>query len=363
MKILVRAPNWIGDQILAYPFYSHLRKTYPHAHITVACVGWVKDIQFLGFIDQVIPLDKPLADDFYSKFTAVRSSAKRLRDSGPWDLGFTLPNSFGSALFLKLAGCKKRVGYDTESRSLLLSDRMAWQRGETLHRAQAYLELLGPEFRDVAAVDYWGVPPETELDSYEPGSERRFDWATHWPTSERIEPPNEPFWVLAPGATADSRRWATSSFATLARTIATRTGMPGLILGGPKESPLAAELVEDRTLKLKDYVGVVGIPGLAKILEKAQFVVCNESGFAHLSALCGAFTQVVCGAADPKRTRPLGPGRVQVTVNPIACWPCEKNTCELEPAANKLSCLRGIQPETIQGEITRGLRLEQSRHT
>lgn len=45
-KILVRAPNWIGDQILAYPFFHHLRAGYPGAQITAVCQPWVASVQF-----------------------------------------------------------------------------------------------------------------------------------------------------------------------------------------------------------------------------------------------------------------------------------------------------------------------------
>ena len=54
--ILVRAPNWIGDQVLAFPFFHHLRKAYPKAHIAAVCVPWVENVQFKTLVDEVIVL-------------------------------------------------------------------------------------------------------------------------------------------------------------------------------------------------------------------------------------------------------------------------------------------------------------------
>jgi hypothetical protein len=46
-----------------------------------------------------------------------------------------------------------------------------------------------------------------------------------------------------------------------------------------------------------------------------------------------------------------------VAVNPVECWPCERNTCA-QPLERKLQCLKGIRPSAVWEEIERGLKLE-----
>ena len=73
-KILVRSPNWIGDQVLAYPFFYWLRRTYPHARITAACVSWVKSVQFMDCVDEVLVLPRAKGKGFLSRVSARTSS-------------------------------------------------------------------------------------------------------------------------------------------------------------------------------------------------------------------------------------------------------------------------------------------------
>lgn len=361
MKILVRAPNWIGDQVLAYPFFHFLRRRHPSARIAVVCVPWVRDLQFMNLVDEVIVLDPPLAHErtIWKRFRALEKAALAIRERGPWDLGISLPNSFGAAWLLWRAGVPRRRGYVQEGRGLLLNEPIR-ERGASLvrHRAQAYADLVtenglnSPEVRG-----FWGTPPENDLDPWIEGELERFPAEKAWPAAVALEPPAEDYWVLAPGATAESRRWSEDQFAALARRVASDTGLSCVIVGGPKEAPLASRLSdrlrEDRQVRIRDWTARGSVTALHRIFAGAKFTVTNESGLAHVASLCGSSVQIVCGAADPRRTKPIGPGRVQVTVNAVDCWPCEKNSCSQE-GGRYLQCLKGISDAAVWDEISKG---------
>ena len=149
----------------------------------------------------------------------------------------------------------------------------------------------------------------------------------------------------------------------LAELILEETGWTGILIGGPAEAEAAEYLkheVSDQKFKgkLLDWTGRGTVASYGKIFQSAKFSVCNDSGLAHIAAICGSPVQVIWGAGDLKRTEPIGPGKVQVTLNPVDCWPCEKNDCELgirEPS-RKLECLRGIYADSVWREIKTGLR-------
>jgi ADP-heptose:LPS heptosyltransferase len=203
--------------------------------------------------------------------------------------------------------------------------------------------------------EFWGVPPQNELDPGVQGIVDRFDAQAAWPAAEPVEPPAEPYWVLAPGSQAESRRWPAESFARLARLILSERGWRGVIVGGPAEAPLARQLTEDRSIGLIDLTAQGTVADNWRIFARAKFTVSNDSGLAHVAALLGSPVQVVWGAGDPKRTEPLGPGRVRVLFNPLDCWPCERNSCQL-PEGRKIECLRGIQPDAVWKEVLDGIR-------
>jgi heptosyltransferase-2 len=355
-NILVRSPNWIGDQILAYPFFHYLRAAYPRARIGVACVPWVEALQFRNLVDEVIPLEKCEEPGLMPRLKNLEDSARVIRERGPWDMGIILPNSFSSAWMFFRAGVGNRRGYAVDSRGFLLNERIHWPTQTIEHRAQAYVNLLPEEARPHRPVsDFWGIPAENELDDDVPGEVDRFYGEKAWPDANPIEPPQGKYWVLAPGSQAESRRWPIEKFTELAQEIARTKGWTGVIVGGLAEARLAESLCEDPELKLIDMTAQGPVPCLWRIFAGAQFSVCNDSGLAHVAALCGSPVQIVWGAGDPKRTRPMGPRKVQMMFHPTECWPCERNTCRLPPG-RQFECLRGIQPEAVWKEIQSGIR-------
>jgi heptosyltransferase II len=366
-SILVRSPNWLGDQILTYPFFHFLRRAYPRAKITVACVGWVASLQFHNLIDDVILLEKPAVPGFLAKLRAIHASADLIKKKGPFDLGIILPNSFSAAWMFYRAGVKRVIGYATDARGFLLDQALPWDPTKIGHRAEAYVGLLPTEAqhpRKFVVKEFWGIPPEIGNEDLDPGvpSVIRFEPEKAWPgaiaeiKSYRYPIPEAgPFWVLAPGATAESRRWPIENFANLARHIAKDTGWPGVIVGGVAEAPLAEKLASDPELNLKDFTAQGSVASLWPLFKNAKFTIANDSGLAHVAALCGSPVQIIWGAGDPKRTEPLGPGRVRVMFNPVDCWPCERNSCNQVPAA-KLACIRGIQSAEVWEEMKRGFK-------
>ena len=334
-RILVRAPNWIGDQVMAYAFYSQLRKDHPQAWIGVVCTEWVKDIQFRGYVDEVFILPKFKKKSLWNSYQSIRRIAAELRDKGPWDLGYLLPNSFGSAFLFYLAKVKAIRGYQTDLRGYFLTEKVKWNPDPMIHRADTYFNLVlsgGSEFD--SAKEYF----------------TKFDPFKQWPEVIPQEIPRERYVVIAPGATADSRRWSAQNFSDLIKNIEIKYGYKSVIVGGTAEKSIAEEFIQ-KNIPILDYTGKGSVSSLWKLFQNSQFVICNESGLAHVASLCGAKVFIVCGAADPKRTKPVGPGSVKVITNSsVDCWPCEKNVCQFQDQRMN-QCHEGILPSRVMTEI------------
>lgn len=377
MRILVRSPNWIGDQVMAFPFFHYLRQAYPRAHIGVACVPWVESIQFRGYIDEVITLTKPMGSGLGAKLSALEASARSIRASGDWDLGITLPDSFSSAWLLFRGGARRRRGRATDGRSLLLTDREPEDSARDCHRAEAYLRLLPRDASGstVPATEFWGVRPERperadalgftdasaealqgvlrdeqeQAEQIEPVVPR-FDWKKHWPDTDPVEVPEGAYWVLAPGSAAESRRWSLQSFQRLVERVYAETGLKAMIVGGPSEAGLGLELKDALGRKVEDLIAMGTVSSYAPLFAGARFTVANDSGLAHVASLCGSPVQIVWGAGDPKVTQPIGPGKAKLIFNPVDCWPCVRNVCT-QPAGNRLACLHGIEADAVWEEL------------
>ncbi len=289
----------------------------------------------------------------WAKARAMEAQIKLLRAQGPWDLGICLPNSFAAAWLLARAHVRWRRGYSTDGRGWLLQDRLRWETWGTRHRAEAYVRLLPEPIRPHRlAQDFWEAPDCNRSGSDTPSKTKQFDAGRAWPVKTLIAPPTYDYWVLAPGSMAASRRWPIERFAALARHIAHATGLSGLVVGGTDEAAVAHQLCQDPALSLVDCTARGAVAAYWQIFRQAHFTVSNDSGLAHVAALCGSPVYIVWGAGDPSKTQPLGPGPVRILHHAVDCWPCEKNVCH-QPPKHTIACLRGIQPAAVWKEIQR----------
>lgn len=362
-SILVRSPDSIGDQILAYPFFHYLREIYPSARITVICAPWVQSVQFRNLVDDVLTLVWPRSASFFDRWDAIEKSARMLRQAGPWDLGVLLPHSFSSALLFFRAGVKVRRGYAGDLRGILLNSALPWDPNLKIHRAESYVRLLkglGPtgeeSYLNRPIFEFWGTSIRgrtQELDLDIPRVVSRFEIERAWSNVETLDPPSGPYWVLAPGSRAESRRWPLERFASFAKEVAGEKGWKGIIVGGAGEMEMAQRLTADPSLNLMDWTGRGSPASFSALFRKAMFTLCNDSAYAHVAALCGSPVEVIWGAGGVSESQPLGPGRVQIRLNPVECWPCRKNQC-IQVPERKLECLKGIPADDVWSEVKVG---------
>lgn len=340
-RILVRAPNWIGDQVMAYPFFVRLREMYPNAHITVVCVPWVEGIQFQGLVNEVIKLPTGKGSAL-EKFTRMDVAARMLREQGGFDLAYLLPPSFSSAWFAWRAGAKRRVGVSADGRRFLLTEKRDPRLNEGRHRTESYLALLDPTYR-FDREQFW--------------EKNKFDPLVQFATKPLIEGENSAYFVLAPGSNAESRRWSEDQFFAVASKVARDLNLSVMLVGGQLERATGERLehhFKGEGIAVQNRIGQGGLPDLVPILKAAKFFVGNDSGLSHLASLLGVKTYVVWGAGNPAHTAPVGSGAVKLFFEPIDCWPCEKNQCRFEgkEPSRAYQCLRAIDSERVTGEIT-----------
>ena len=179
-KIVVRGPNWIGDQVMALPFYRALRASYPTAHLTLLCPPSVASVPLDTSFDDTIRIERALRRTVRGVWLLSRQLAART-----FDLSISLPASVGSALPFFLAGIPNRVGFDSDGSGVLLTESLRWPRPDRIsareHKSRLYLDLLS--FLRGRLVNFLPLPP------VEPFSNRE----------DQI--------IIAPGASISLRVW------------------------------------------------------------------------------------------------------------------------------------------------------------
>ena len=232
-SILVRSTNWVGDAILTTPVYRTLRQNHPKARIVVVARPWVA-----GVLEGNPNIDTLMVDDGkgFSNTRKVAKKARAANDGDPFDLGLSLPNSFGAALLLKLAGARRRVGFDLQLRRLLLTDPITvppWLLRE--HQVEYYLYLL----RDICD-NFTGV---RELDFIL--TEENRSAASGFLSAEKVTfEQTEPIIGIAPGAAfGTAKRWPAERYAALVAKLTSETGAHCLLIGSKTEAEAAAGIM------------------------------------------------------------------------------------------------------------------------
>ncbi|MBL0350867.1 MAG: lipopolysaccharide heptosyltransferase II [Elusimicrobia bacterium] len=316
-RVLVRAPNWLGDAVMCGPFLKGLlARGRPVDVLARPAVAGL----FEGFpgLSEVLIL-KP--DE------TLRSAARRLAGRG-YAAAYALPPSFSAAALHFLARIPERVGHATDFRSFLLT--RAVRPDERFHYTRRYLQLLGDSAKEPGPGDFY-VPTadDSTMDA--------------WVGARGIDARR--LLILAPGSRAPARRWDPERFAA----VADRAGSDWsavLLLGAAEDRPVADAVAREAERPLVNLCGETPVPLAAALLRRAAALVTNESGMMHLGWAGGTPTVVVAGPSEPQATSPFGPRVRVIQHREIPCVPCVRNVCGRRGEETNL-CLRAVGAEEV----------------
>ena len=116
-----------------------------------------------------------------------------------------------------------------------------------------------------------------------------------------------------PGMTLESKRYPPAQLAALLDHVAEARKASLILLGGPDDSALVAEVAAKLKRPAVSWVGELSFAEIAALAAGALGYIGNDSGFTHLAAAAGAPTVMIMGPTDPARYAPFTP-------NHLALW-------------------------------------------
>ena len=140
-KIVVRATNWVGDTVMMLPALAAIRKTFPHAQITILANRWVMPLLANHpAVDRIMVIDK--GKGFLSACRELVHIISQLR-SERFDLAVLFQNAFEAAFLTSMGGVGFRVGYNTDGRGFFLTHKVLRDRDIlSVHQIEYYLNFL-----------------------------------------------------------------------------------------------------------------------------------------------------------------------------------------------------------------------------
>ena len=326
--ILVVAPSWIGDTLMAQSLLTLLAQR--GASIDVLAPDWTAPL-----LSRMPELRRVISSPFrHGDFAlaARRRLGHALKDEG-YGEAIVLPNSWKSALVPFFAGIPKRTGYKGEARYGLLNNRHTLDKAAFPQLVARYAQLS--QHVAAAPLAQWPQPRLTST----PEQQAACREALGLP--QGVQP-----YIFCPGAEyGPAKRWPARHFAALARELAT-AGTPIWIIGSAKDAPIGAEIEQASGGAATNLCGRSSLENAIDLIAGARAIVSNDSGLMHVAAALDRPLTALYGSSSPTYTPPLSP-RAKIVSLHLACSPCFKRECPL----GHLDCLEKLAPETVRATL------------
>jgi len=240
----------------------------------------------LKFVSKTYEIDK--------KKYSLKALSQELRNEG-YDLVLSPHQFLRSAILAKSTGAHLSIGFKTWWNTPFFSERfkrpMQWP--DAL-RQLSLLQKLDPQM--YLQISQW----TSEVDTLR---KTPLDIPEKWSLKTSLPPVSEGLlpllpetkWnvFLAPGSQWNTKRWTISGFAEVGRYYSD-LGFGVYILGNKNEEDLCRQL----SLQIPLAVNICGktkIEDLPYWMEKAQMLICNDSGLMHMAAIVGLPTVSIFG--------------------------------------------------------------------
>ncbi len=333
-RVVVRAPNWLGDTVLALPAMAALRMHFASASLTVAAPAAVAALfrEDTGVRPDAVLVLPP----------SPRDAVVALRE-GAFDLGILLPNSFRSAWALRRAGIPQRWGIARSARGWLLTRRSV--------RAAS-----GPHHSDYyrGVVRGLGIPCDDRAPALVASTGSLAAAATLLSRAGVL--PDAPLVGVAPGAAyGQAKQWPPERMAAVMAQLVRGHGVTCVVVGAAHDRPslraieswLRSHAPETQS-RVLDLVGRTDLGSLVGVASRCRVFVSNDSGAMHVAAALGRPVIAIFGPTDERATRPLGHSTV-LTAD-VFCRPCHLRDCPIDHR-----CMKRIDVETVVAAVSQHL--------
>lgn len=330
-KILLIAPAWVGDFVMANSLMRILQNQETDCVIDVVAPAWTAPLGMrMPEVNELLILN--IGHGVLGLATRWKLGYK-LRDRH-YQQAFILPNSFKSALVPFIAHTALRTGYLGEMRWGLINDVRRITSGRTIDQfvalgltAHAPLPEIFPLPRLIANIENAHVILNKLA----------------------INPTAKPILALCPGAEYGSaKRWPPKYFAEVARYFGEH-GWQVWLFGSERDATITKEIkqVIDKNY-LYDFAGRLSLAESVDVLALSNVVVSNDSGLMHVAAALDLPVIALFGSSDPYHTPPLSK-KALILYQKLPCSPCFKRDCP----HRHLNCLNDLTPLDVINAILR----------
>ena len=327
-KILVVAPSWVGDAVLAQPLFRRLHQRFPGLALDVLAPPWVAAVfERMAEVNEI--LLSPFRHgglDIAQRWKFGRSLANK-----GYEQAIVLPNSWKSALIPFFAGISLRTGFIGELRFGLLNDARPAEKKHYASMVKCFALLGEPR----------GTKPQTAFANPSlqvPPGQREDTLKSMGLTTQKAVA------VFCPGAEyGPAKRWPTKYFAELAKRL---ENYQVWLIGSANDRSIGEEIHQLSGGVAMNLCGKTSLAQAIELLSCASLVVSNDSGLMHIAAALDKPMLALYGSSSPAFTPPLSE-HAQVLKLDLPCSPCFQRVCPL----GHFNCMMQLTPDVVLAKI------------
>ncbi len=330
-RILIVAPNWIGDTLLAQPLFARLMQRLPGVTLDALATRWTAPL--LERMPEITAVIESPFDHGQLRLRERWRFGRALRGRG-YDEAVVLPNSFKSALIPFFADIPLRAGFVGETRYGLLN---------LVHRLdRKALPLMAERYALLAE------EPGSQVRRPLAGSRLTVDQANLLISVSRLGlDRRRSIIVLCPGAEfGPAKRWPVMHFAQLAGRLAAK-GHAVWLIGSARDRPAADAIAGEAGADIINLCGKTDLASCIDLMSLARVVVSNDSGLMHVAAALGRPVVALYGSSSSEHTPPLSPLARIVKIDGLPCSPCYQRECPL----GHFKCMNDLSPQRVFEEV------------
>lgn len=330
MKILVVAPSWVGDMVMAQSLFITLKQQYSDCQIDAIAPPWTLALtQHMPEVSQgfVMPVTRGKLG-----LTERINLGKSLR-AEHYDQAILLPNTWKSALTPFFANIPIRTGYVGECRWGLLNDVRRLDKKVLTKTVQRFVALAYPDSNSIP-------PCPAPVFTVNPEHQQHIIQQHGLNTSQKIL-------ALCAGAEyGAAKRWPAEYYAQVAKQKL-QDGWRVCLFGSGKDKDIAEQINQLTEQQCIDFCGKTSISEAVELLALSDVVISNDSGLMHVASALNKKLIAIYGSSDPNFTPPLS-DQAKILYLGLECSPCFKRECPL----GHTRCLTDINPDQVLSHIS-----------
>ena len=144
-------------------------------------------------------------------------------------------------------------------------------------------------------------------------------------------------YIFIPGSSSNNllKRWGVKNYIGLAKLIESKKNK--VILVGATDDIEDCNNIASSSKNIINLCNKLNLLDLVELFKRAKYIIANDTGPTHLTALTSTSVLQITGPTDPYRVKPFGKNifALQAEIN---CKNCYKKTCSHH------SCMIGIKP-------------------